>query len=164
MDFILIQTRERQFYERQKSVEFSDINVAKNKGQQIAVGLRQTIHHFFPDIYTRLEAIEDLRKRRDYSITEIILGGIFLFICREGSRNALNSDRSVEIFRDNYEILFSKRLPHMDTVDAVLRRISHNELECLKAALISSLIEKKVFGQFRLFNAFYRVAVDATGS
>ena len=96
-------------------------------------------------------------------MTEILLGGIFLFICKEDSRNAFNDDRGKEAFSANYEALFGKRLPHMDTVDAVLRCVSHDELERLKASLVASLIEKKVFGKFRLLNTHYRVAVDATG-
>lgn len=96
-------------------------------------------------------------------MTEILLGGIFLFICKEDSRNALNNDRAKEAFKANYEALFGKRLPHMDTVDAVLRVADNSEIERLKAALVSSLIEKKVFGKFKLFDSLYRVAVDATG-
>lgn len=51
----------------------------------------------------------------------------------------------------------------MDTVDDVLREVNNDELEQLKAGLIASLIEKKIFGKFRLFNSYYRVAIDATG-
>lgn len=105
----------------------------------------------------------DPRKRHDYTTCEILLGGIFLFICKEGSRNAFNNDRAKEVFLANYEILFGKRLPHMDTVDEVLRLLSNEELDRLKASLVASLIEKKVLGKFRLANTYYRIAVDASG-
>lgn len=91
------------------------------------------------------------------------MGGIFLFLCKEGSRNALNNDRTHEQFLENYQTLFGKCLPHMDTVDDVLKELSNEELEKLKATLVASLIEQKVFGKFRLQNQYYRVAVDATG-
>ena len=48
-------------------------------------------------------------------MTEILLGAIFLFICKEDSRNAFNNDRCKAAFAANYAALFGKRLPHMDT-------------------------------------------------
>jgi hypothetical protein len=79
----------------------------------------------------------------EYSITEILLGSLFLFICKQDSRNAMNLDRRDPNFSENYFTLFGKRLPHGDTIDAVLRQISPDELERLKASLISSLTRKK---------------------
>lgn len=101
--------------------------------------------------------------RHDYTITEILLGAIFMFICKEDSRNAFNNDRDTPAFAANYETLFGKRLPHMDTVDDVLRDLNNDELERLRAALIATLIEKKVLKKYCLFGSFYRVAIDATG-
>jgi len=110
-----------------------------------------------------LELVIDSRQGREYSMTEILLGAIFLFICKEGSRNAFNNDRGKAAFAANYEALFGKRLPHMDTIDKVLRFVENEDLEWLKAGLIASLIEKKVFRKYRLLDSYYRVAVDATG-
>ena len=125
--------------------------------------LRRTIQHFIPDLYDRLDRITDHRKRHDYTMTEILLGALFMFICKQDSRNAANNDGANSTFVANYETLFGKRLPHMDTVDEVLRAVDNDEIEYLKSALIALLIEKKVFGKFRLLDTFYRVAVDATG-
>lgn len=96
-------------------------------------------------------------------MTEILLGSLFLFMCKQGSRNAMNLDRSNPIFVANFEKLFGKRLPHMDTIDDILVRLSNDELEVLNASLVASLIEKKVFSKFRLGGVHYRVAVDGTG-
>jgi hypothetical protein len=149
--------------ERSRLAELSDTLTAKTPGQQIAVDLRRTIRHFVPDLYDRLEAVIDPRKRGDYTMTEILLGGLFMFTCKQGSRNAMTLDRDGAIFSANYEKLFGKRLPHMDTVDDVLVVLSNDELERLKATLVATLVEKKVFGKFRLLGAYYRVAVDGTG-
>lgn len=121
------------------------------------------MEHFFPDLYDRLEKVTDPRLRHDYSMTEILLAGIFLFMSKQGSRNAMNNDRADDGFRDNYTKLFGKKLPHMDAVDDVLRVLSVEELEQLKAALISSLIDKKVFRGMRLLGKYYCIAADATG-
>ena len=75
----------------------------------------------------------------------------------------MNLERGNSIFISNFEKLFGKRLPHMDTIDDILVRLSNDELEILKASLVASLIEKKVFGKFRLGGVHYRVAVDGTG-
>lgn len=132
-------------------------------GQRVAHDLSRTIHQFFPDLSDRLETVTDPRVRHDYTMTEILLGGVSMFLCKEGSRNAMNNDRGEAQFRTGFESLFGERLPHMDTVDDVLRKINNNELEELKATLVAKLIEKKVFNKFRLDNGAYRVAVDATG-
>lgn len=96
-------------------------------------------------------------------MTEILLGSIFLFICKEDSRNAFNNDRGKAAFAANYEALFGKSLPHMDTIDKVLRFVENEQLERLKAGLVATLIEKKVFGKYRLLDSYHRVAVDGTG-
>jgi len=123
--------QERDKYERSKLTVSSDVLNAKTRGQKIALELRRTMNHFFPDLYDRLEIISDPRKRKDYSMTEILLAGIFLFTCKEGSRNAFNNDRAKEQFLENYQTLFNKRLPHMDTVDEVLRALENDELDKL---------------------------------
>lgn len=75
----------------------------------------------------------------------------------------MNLEAKEEIFRKNYEGLLGLSLPHMDTVDALFRELKENELEQLKAELISILIEKKVLDKSRLFNGDFMVAYDGTG-
>jgi len=55
----------------------------------------------------------------------------------------------------NYERIFKMRLPHMDTVDEVMRQINETEL-------VKSLIMRKVFYKFRFFGKYYRVAVEGS--
>jgi hypothetical protein len=76
--------------------------------------------------------IEDCRKRSTYSISEIIKGGLALFLFKQGSRNALNNLREDNKFKRNYHLLFKHRMPHMDTVDEVMRVLSDSVLEELK--------------------------------
>jgi hypothetical protein len=104
----------------------------------------------------------DKRKRSDYQVTELVTGAIAMFLFKETSRNSFNNERS-ERFNDNYFRIFRLRLPHMDTVDAFLRLLSPYELENLKAALVSGLIEQKVLHRFRLLGKHFTVAIDGTG-
>ena len=82
-------------------------------------------------------------------MAEILTGGLFMFIFKETSRNAYNNDRREDHFRKNFHKYFKLNLPHADAVDDVLRELPADQLETLKAALVSNLIEQKVFRKFR---------------
>lgn len=107
--------------------------------------------------------LHDPRKRKEYALAEIIMAAIIMFLFREGSRNVFNKNRRQETFIKNYERTFGLRLPHMDAVEDVLRALQPDELEKLKACLVSALIEKKVFHKFKFLGKRFMVAIDGTG-
>jgi len=111
----------------------------------------------------RLEQIPDVRKRKSYQISELLMAAIMMYIFKEGSRNSFNLDRAEGLFKKNYRRIFGIDLPHMDTVDAVLRQIEPSELCSLKTILIKQLLNRRVLHQFRLFKKYFCVSVDATG-
>ncbi len=96
-------------------------------------------------------------------MAEAVSGALFMHILREGSRNAHNNDRREANFRKNVYRYFGIALPHADSSDDVLRKLHHDEVETLKAHLVSGLIEQKIFRRFRLLGKSYLIAVDATG-
>ncbi len=123
-----------------------------------------TIHQDFPDLFDKLREIEDVRKKAsEYEQAELLAACLAMFLFKEGSRNAMNNDRKEGKFRDNYEKLFKMRLPHMDTVDEVMRRLEPKELEALKRSLVRTLLAKRTLHTFRLFGQWFEVAVDASG-
>ena len=85
-----------------------------------------------------------------------------MFLFKETSRNAFNNDSKEECFKKNYQKIFKRRLPHMDTVDEFLRHLDSSELEIVKSALVSALIEKRVFHKFKFLGKSFVVAIDAT--
>ena len=105
----------------------------------------------------------DSRKRAEYSMVEILTGGLFMFIFKETSRNAYNNDRREGQFRKNFYKYFKLNLPHGDAVEDVLRELPVDQLETLKAHLVSNLIEQKVFRKFRFLGKYHTVAIDGTG-
>ena len=107
--------------------------------------------------------MSDPRKRKEYSIAEIVAGGLFMFLFKETSRNSYNNDRREVRFRKNFHKHFGLNLPQADTTDEVLRHLVPEELEDLKAHLVSGLIEQKIFRKFRFLGQYLLVAVDATG-
>lgn len=86
-----------------------------------------------------------------------------MFLFKLGSRNAINNNRYVDQFKANYQSLWGLRLPHLDTVDAVLRALEPEELGKLNANLVAHLISQKVWDKHKLLDRYYRVVVDATG-
>jgi hypothetical protein len=96
-------------------------------------------------------------------MAEAVAGVLFMHIFRSGSRNAHNNDRREANFRKNIYRYFGIALPHADSSDDVLRQLHPDEVETLKAHLVSGLIGQKIFRKFRLLGKSYLVAVDATG-
>jgi hypothetical protein len=88
---------------------------------------------------------------------------IAMSLFKADSRNAFNNERQEGNFKDNYQKTFKLRLPHMDTVENVMRRLNPDELQQLKADMLRILLEKKTFHKFRLFNKWFVIAVDGTG-
>lgn len=123
----------------------------------------KVIRNYFPDLTDRLNLLPDPRKRKDYQTAELIIGGIALFLFKEGSRNAFNNDRKEENFQKNYYKIFRTQLPHMDAVEDLFRVLQSEELEKLKVHYLCQLIEKKVFHKYRFLGKWFIVAVDATG-
>lgn len=133
------------------------------RGTVIICQMLKTIRHYFPDFLKRMDMLTDHRKRHAYTVAELVMGCVALFLFKEASRNAINNDRKEEQFRKNYERIFKRRLPHMDTTNDFLCLLSADELEHLKAAMISGLIEQKVLHQFKLLGKYFMVAIDASG-
>ena len=105
--------------------------------EELLHSLPKVIRHFFPKFKTSLRQIPDSRKAADYKLSEIMMGGISMYLLKEGSRNAFNNDRRDDNFRLNYKKLFGGiKLPHMDTVDDVYRKMDTKELEKIKLKMI----------------------------
>ena len=145
---------------RKKKVQIQKRN--KSKGWQIICQIEKTILKYFPDLIERLGELPDYRVRKHYKMAELVMGGIVMFLFKEGSRNAINIDRKEKKFSKNYDRLFKLHLPQMDAVDALMKKLREEELEGLKAALVAGLIEQHVFRKFK-FLGKYNVTVDGTG-
>jgi len=137
-------------------------NLEEQEGRRLIFRLYKCIMHHFPDLFERLEEVPECRKKPHYKMVEILMAGVVLFVFKKGSRNAMNAEYKEPKFRRNYERLFKVSLPHMDTVEDVLRVLKEEHLEVLKVELVQCLLLKKRFRQFRLFGEYYEVVIDAT--
>lgn len=136
---------------------------AAENGKIIIYRIKCIILKCFPDLMVGFKSLKDSRKRKEYSMEEVVAGALFMFIFKETSRNAYNSDRGDVIFAINYYRHFKLHLPHPDTIDQVMRDLPTQLLEELKAQLVGRLIEQKTLRKFRFQGKYYFVAVDATG-
>lgn len=116
-----------------------------------------------PGLLPALSSVRDPRKRKDYGMEELLMGGIGMFLLKQDSRNSMDNKRMEGAFAANYEHHFGLRLPHQDTVADVLCEIDPDELELVKSKQMSRLFEQKWLRQYRMPGNYYAVAVDATG-
>ena len=86
-----------------------------------------------------------------------------LYVLKNETRHGLNQKRKTASFKKNYERSFKMRLPHMDTVTAVLEKLSPELLEKLSIHIVKHLLNKRLFHRYKLLNKYFQVAVDATG-
>jgi len=91
------------------------------------------------------------------------MGGIVLFLLKKKSRNEMDDHFREREFSENSCKIFKLRCPSMCAVEDFYRILPTEELEKLKATLISILIEKRTLHSHRLFGKYFTVAVDATG-
>ena len=120
------------------------------------------IRHHLPDFYQKLENIHDPRKQSQYGIDEIIFGAVSMFLFKTGSRNNYDNFRRTGKFIKNFKKVFGLRLPSMDAVSDVIKKMPEMELENLKTEMIRILLEKKVFHKWR-FQGKFLIAIDGTG-
>ncbi len=151
-------------YQRKCKIRIKKANCNKqNRGKCLINIISQTLNHYFPGLIDNIREIKDQRRKSDYDIAEIITACIAMFLFKEGSRNAFNNDRNEGEFRDNYKKIFKMRLPHMDTVERVMRVLEeHNGLEYLKTTMIKTLLQKKVLHKFRFLKKYFIVAIDGS--
>jgi hypothetical protein len=131
-------------------------------GKIILYRIKGVLAKRFPDLEAKFNCLVDNRNRKEYSMSELVMGGLFMFIFKEGSRNAYYSDRGDIIFARNYYRQFKLRLPHPDAIDKVMRDLPPELIEEVKTHLVSHLFEQKILRKFRFMGKYYLVAVDAT--
>ena len=127
-----------------------------------------TLRHFFPELASWLGAVQDPRDPRYtvFSLKVLLLLGVLMFLSHSGSRNHFNDQLGdAEALAGTLARLLDIEvdvLPHLDTLDKVLRRLDPAQLEPLQARLIRRLIRMKALDDWRVDGQFL-VAMDATG-
>jgi hypothetical protein len=126
--------------------------------------IKEVMHCHFADLSARLSALADPRKFEEYTIEEMVMSAIVLFILGCDSRNAFNTKAREEMFYKNYRRFFGMELPHMDATNDLFKLLDVKEMEEVRCCLISILIEKRVFHKFRFLERYSHIAIDGTGT
>jgi hypothetical protein len=136
---------------------------AREQAQSLLSEYPRQMNRRLPGLSAVFSSVEDPRRRKHYGMYEILMGGMSMFLLKQGSRNSINNKRLEECFTANYTQHFAARLPHQDTVADVLSALPSDKLEQAKMTLISGLFDQKWLRKYRLLNRYYMVAIDATG-
>ena len=107
--------------------------------------IKKVLHSHFADLSASLSGLSDPRKFETYSIEEMVMFAIVLFMLGCDSRNAFNNKAREDEFCKNYHRLFGLEIPHMDTTNELFMLLDFTEMEEVRCSLISRLIEKRVF-------------------
>lgn len=96
----------------------------------------------------------------------LLLLGVLMFLAHSGSRNHFNDNvrDALEMARTLARLLGCEleAVPHLDTLEKVLRQIQPDTLETLLAQLIRRLIRMKALDDWRVGSRFL-LAIDGTG-
>lgn len=87
-----------------------------------------------------------------------------MFIFKLGSRNDFNQLRKKARFKQNFKDTFNLDIPHLDTVDLIMRQLDPKELEGLKVYLIKEMINKKTLAKYRFLTNFISAPWMRAGS
>ena len=135
---------------------------------RLARELAIVLAHFFPLLASWLEEGRDPRQsgRTVFPMKVLLLLGVLMFLSHTGSRNHFNDNLrdALEMARTLARILGCEveALPHVDTLEKVLRSVQPDTLETLLAQIIRRLIRMKALDDWRVGGRFL-LAIDGTG-
>ena len=130
--------------------------------------LADTLGHFFPQLGEWFAGVEEGRKSGTarFPLPSLLLLGTFMFVAHSGSRNLFNGmlRDSGALGRTLADILGAgpDTLPHLDTLEKVLRGVDPAGLEEVLAQCVRRLIRMKALDGWRSGGRFL-LAVDGTG-
>ncbi len=117
-----------------------------------------------------------MKEKCIYPLACLVWVGILLFLFKVGSRRNIKFALGTEAFARNIHIVMNlarcqkehivcrqEKVPHEDTVNYLLERISPEEISRIREEMMRTLIRNKVFVNDRLFK-HYIIVVDGTRS
>ena len=127
-----------------------------------------TLRHFAPELAAWLGAVGDTRdpKYVVFPVKVLLLLGALMFLTHSGSRNHFNDQarEAAELAKTLARLLDCEvdAVPHLDTLEKVLRTLKPEQVEDVLARLIRRLIRMKALDDWRVSGRFL-LAIDGTG-
>jgi hypothetical protein len=129
----------------------------------MTVQMGVVINRKLPELESLLEALPDWRKYPQYTVRELAMGVIFIFLFKRGSRNNADNTSRKGNFSKNVTKVFGCRIPDTDTSNMLMKHLSTDCLEKIKQSIVQKLLRDKTFSRWRTQRNRYCIAVDATG-
>ena len=135
---------------------------------KLARELAVVLRHFFPLLAAWLGEVRDPRQsgRAVFPMKVLLLLGALMFLAHSGSRNHFNDNvrDALEMAKTLARLLGCEweALPHLDTLEKVLRSVQPDTLERVLAQMIRRLIRMKALDDWRVGGRFL-LAIDGTG-
>ena len=149
---------------RLAAIKQREANMPKRDKRELVFELRTTIEQHWKEIFDWMRQIDDVRQKEStYELAAILTACLAMYLFKSGSRNQYNQNREDEKFKKNFKRLFGFDMPHGDTVQNVISRLSTEQIEMLKHKMVQKLIQRKTFHGSRYRGQWFCIAVDASG-
>lgn len=125
--------------------------------------------HFFADLQKWIDEIEDPRNEAyiTYTQADLIAIGCMKNLCSVESMRNMSENFNEETCIRNLSIISGdpalREIPHYDTLNYYLEKLSPQALTDLRTKMVRSLIRSRDFDGSRLLGRYWRVILDGTG-
>ena len=133
------------------------------------VEIMMLTHHFFKELPLWLNEMTDPRNPSyiTYSQADLVLMGVLKNMCAVKSMRSMEEEFNEEPCIDTLRILSGdhglSEMPHADTLNYYLERLSPKCLADVRKKMVKSLIRKKSCYRSKLQGKYWRVIIDGTG-
>lgn len=141
----------------------------RKKKDRGVVDFIMVIKHFFKDLTQWIEEMEDPRNQSYITYTQSDFGYLAILknVCSQHSMRQMEESFNEENCIDTLRLLSGdeklEEMPHYDTLNYYLERLSTTCLSALRKKMVTSLIRGKQFNRGRLLGKYWRVVLDGTG-
>lgn len=133
------------------------------------VDFMMVMNHFFHSLRKWILEMDDPRNQSYIKYTQAGLGymAILKNVCGQHSMREMEENFNKETCIDTLRILSGRQaleeMPHYDTLNYYLERLSLECLSELRRKMVTGLIRGKQFNRNRLLGKYWRVILDGTG-
>lgn len=133
------------------------------------VDFMMVMNHFFHSLREWILEMDDPRNQSYIKYTQADLGymAILKNVCGQHSMREMEENFNKETCIDMLRIMSGhqtlEEMPHYDTLNYYLERLSPECLSELRRKMVTSLIRGKQFNRNRLLGKYWRVILDGTG-
>lgn len=142
---------------------------SRKKKDRGMADLMMIMHHFFKELPVWIDEMEDPRHPSyiTYSQPDLFYMGLLKNICGIKTMHSMeeqfNEKRCIETLRILSGDNDLKEMPHSDTLNYYLERLSPKCLSELRKKLVKKLIRMKSFQKGKLLGKYWRIILDGTG-